>query len=379
MRRVMIGFATVLAWTCATSTLAAPPAEKSLLGIRIMDTWKSVLAKFGRPTRIEAGPPAEVSISPTVTTGGTTFSPPGMGTAAGPGMPPMVGMGGPPAYAMMGPMSSAGGSARGPMVGGMGMSRPPAGAMGAMSSPGGPMGSSMGMGTPMSGPPRGAMGGMTSPGGPMGSSMGMSAPMSGPPRGAMGGMTSPGGRGLPGLGGMGMAAGLMGASGPGALVTGTPGGMTLPGMPPGGMLGAPMLGAMPGSPGSSGMTGGFTQTTPSASIETGPGEVAWVYEKGTTTHVFLFNNEGRVIQIQSFGYAAGARTSAGVGLGDTAAKIYSIYGFPEETIVSGNTRTLVYSSKANAAFQLAEVEGKGLRVVGITVALTKAPNPEKPD
>lgn len=205
--------------------------------------------------------------------------------------------------------------------------------------------------------------------------------MMGPPRGAMGGMSSAGGRGLPGLGGMGMAGGMsapmgaMGDTGSGIPMPGLRGGTTAPGMP-GGMMGAPMLGGMPGAPG--GATGTMTQTSAGTAIETGPGEVAWVYEKGTDTHVFLFNNEGRVIQIQSFGYKAGARTVNGVGLGDTAAKVYSIYGFPEETIVSGNTRTLDYSKKANVAFQLAD-RGKGMRVVGITVALTVPPNPEKPE
>lgn len=198
-------------------------------------------------------------------------------------------------------------------------------------------------------------------------------------------MSSAGGRGLPGLGGMGMSAPMGGMSAPmggmgapaGLSIPG-PGGIPMPGMP-GGMMGAPTLGGMPGGP-MTGMTGGTgAQVSGGAAIETGPGEVAWIYEKGTTTHVFLFNNEGRVIQIQSFGYSAGARTVNGVGLGDTAAKIYSIYGFPEETIVSGNTRTLVYSEKANVAFQLAQREGKGLRVVGITVGLTKVPNPEKPE
>jgi len=122
------------------------------------------------------------------------------------------------------------------------------------------------------------------------------------------------------------------------------------------------------------------QTMGGATVETGAGEVAWVYEKGTDTRVFLFNNEGRVIQIQGYGYKAGARTANGVGLGDKAARIYSIYGFPEETLVSGNTRTLDYSKRANVAFQLADRrDGKGLRVVGIIVALTEAPNPEKPE
>lgn len=368
MRHALIGALTVCSAALALSADAAPKPDKALLGVRILDTYKAVLAKYGQPTRVEAGPLASSAIGPTTSVGGSS-APPMMGG--------MMGMPGAP---MMGALTGPGAAPRGPMVGGMGMiGGPPRGASG----------------------PMGAMGAMSSAGG---AAMGM---MGSPPRGAMGGTTS-GGAGLPGLGGMGMAGGSSrgmtmpgmgggltaprssggmssGMSMPG--MPGMPGGMSMPGMPgmrggmsmpgmPGGMLGAPMVGGM--SSGRAGGTGG--QTYPGASVETGAGEVAWIYEKGTDTQVFLFNNDGRVIQIQSFGYKAGARTINGVGLGDKAAKIYSIYGFPEETIVSGSTRTLDYSKRAHVAFQLADRrDGKGLRVVGITVGLTKAPDPENPD
>lgn len=379
MRRVLSAATLGAAVVLTSGAFAAPTPDKSLLGVRIMDTWKTVLAKFGQPTRIEAGPPAELTPTPTTSISGAGgYSPqaflgtgPMMGMTGAPGMPSVGGLSGPPTTPMMGGMSSAGGGApRSPMMGGVGMMGAPRGAMGGMSSAGGAMGM-------MSGPPRGAMGPMASGGGLGVPGRGGFSMMSGPPMGAMGGMNSAGG-GLPGLGGMGMR----GSSSTGLLSGGIPlpgmgPGMTAPGMA-GGMSGAPMLGGMPGAMGGTG-AGTLGQTAGGAYIETGPGEVAWIYEKGTNTHVFLFNNEGRLIQIQAFGYKAGARTVNGVGLGDTAAKIYSIYGFPDETIVSGNTRTLDYSKKANVAFQLADRDGKGMRVVGITVALTKAPNPEKPE
>jgi len=239
-------------------------------------------------------------------------------------------------------------------MGGIGGGAPMMPSMGGMSSAGG--------GAPM----MPSMGGMSSAGGgaPRGPSMGGSSSA-----GMMGGLSTPG---LPrGRGSMGS------------------GGMTLPGLGgmgpsmPGGMGGAPMPGGMSGSsmPGMpSGPTGAAGSTYSGATVDLGSDEVAWVYEKGTDTRIFLFNNEGRVIQIQSFGYKAGARTANGVALGDRAARIYTVYGFPEQTLVTPTTRTLDYSKSANVAFQLADrSDGKGLRVVGITVALTRAPNPEKPE
>jgi hypothetical protein len=286
--------------------------------------------------------------------GGGTFTPPSLGGMAGMPGGPMVGApGGPPTSPMMGGIASSGG--------GSSMMRPPM--MGGMASAGG--GSSM-MRPPM-------MGGMASAGG--GSSM-MGPPM-------MGGMASAGGSSrLPGLGGMGPMGGagsssmmrppMMGGNprmGGGSLGIGA----EMPGSDmSAGAMGGPMGGAM------GGMMGGGTAVA-GGGVQAGEGEVSWVYEKKTTTHVFLFNSEGRVIQIQSFGYKAGARTVNGIGLGDTAARIYRVYGFPEETQVSGSTRTLDYSKRANVAFQLADQGGKGLRVVGITVALVKAPDPENPE
>lgn len=362
MRRALNGALMALAVTLTMTATAAPQPDKSLLGIRILSDWKTVLAKFGQPTRVEAGPLATASVSPMTSMGGQAMSqPPMMGGMAGiPGLsgPMTGGLAGPPMGPMMGGMASAGGGApRAPMMGGM-------------SSAGG------GRGLPGLG---GMGGGITAPGG---SSMMMAPPMMGG-----GGMTAPG---RPGMGGMSSAGGSSMMMRPPMMS----GGMTAPGMgnPRMGLgAGNPRMGGgslgvgaeMPGMDlmigGAPGMTTGMGAAASGGGTQAGEGEVTWVYEKGTTTHVFLFNKDGRVIQIQSFGYAAGAKTLNGVGLGDSSAKIYQIYGFPEQTIVSGNTRTLDYSEKANVAFQLAERPGKGMRVVGITVGLVKAPDPENPE
>src|SRR5579871_5315851 len=84
-------------------------ALPSLLGIRVLhDTWRTVLAKYGQPTRIEIG-------APTAQPGGQA----GMGM---PGM--MAGRGGLPGMPGLGPMSGGpggmGGSAMMAMRGGMG-------------------------------------------------------------------------------------------------------------------------------------------------------------------------------------------------------------------------------------------------------------------
>jgi hypothetical protein len=174
----------------------------------------------------------------------------------------------------------------------------------------------------------------------------------------MGGMMSGGTIGRPG----GMTTGAMGG-----MMSGTLGGMSdgMPGM--GGMPGMPGMGGIPGM-------GGGGQAT--ASEE----EVTWVYErkgKSPLTDFFLFNRDGRLVQIGSFGYSGGAVTSRGIRLGDPVGKIYAVYGWTGNMVKDNarSTMTLDYSKEKNVAFQLLDRHnGQGYRVVGITVGLTDKKN-----
>lgn len=197
---------------------------------------------------------------------------------------------------------------------------------------------------------------------------GMPAMMGG--RGPTGGLAPGGGGGMsagPPAGYAQMMRGMMmgGGRGPtGGLAPG--GGSPFGGSPFGGMSGMPGFGGMRGGMAMGGGTigGGGGDGT--------EGEVTWIYERGPNTNMFLFNKDGRVIQIQSFGYKGGGVTSRGVGLGASLAQVYRIYGWSGKTTKDGDNMTLDYSQKYHVAFQLTDrKDGKGYRVVGITVALTE--------
>ena len=98
--------------------------------------------------------------------------------------------------------------------------------------------------------------------------------------------------------------------------------------------------------------------------------MTWVYEKGPLTYMFLFNKDGRVIQIQEYGYNGGGSTMLGLHLGDPVAKIYKLYGWAGFSSKTGQDLTLDYSQKNHVAFQI-HGEGKNSKVVGITIALTE--------
>ena len=175
----------------------------------------------------------------------------------------------------------------------------------------------------------------------------------GPPPGVMGGRMG----GMMGMGGGGMAAGALGNP-----EDDRPGRGGLPGMPGGGgPIGG--FGMAPGGMGGM-MGGGMGQAV------SNEGEVTWVYEKGPLTYLFLFNKDGRVIQISQFGYKGGGTTSRGVALGAPVRTVYSKYGWADSSAKAGNQLTLDYSHKANVAFQLLN-RGKGAQVVGVTVAITE--------
>ncbi len=227
--------------------------------------------------------------------------------------------------------------------------------------------------------------------------MGMSAPMMGAPMiGApmMGGsmMGAPGrvgnkfaNIGLPGPGGigptgvptgpMGMIGGMGGMSAPmmggptmgGSMMGGAGRRMAgaLPGMP--GMEGPGLPGfGGPTLPGTGGLMGMMGRPGAAAAAPSEEGEITWIYEKGPLTFMFLFNKDGRVIQIQEFGYKGGSPTSRGVRLGDPLRKVYATYGWADKSETQGDQTTLDYSHKAHVVFQL--IKNK---VVGITVALTE--------
>ena len=318
MRNMLRGAAGVAAGLLVLTGLPAEaaPRESSLLGIKLWRTYRDVLAKHGQPTRIEVG--------------AVTAPLPGQGQGAA------AGFGG----------GAAGDLGAGPMMGG-----PMMGGSGGMA------------GGPMAGSPS-AAGGMAGYGAAMNQSMGMSrrGGMMGPPGGGMMGGPPPGVMGggrMMGMGGAGMAPGQLGN--PEDDRPGIGGG--LPGLP--GAGGGPLGGFGMGPGGMGGMMGGgMGQATAS------DGEVTWVYEKGQLTYLFLFNKDGRVIQISQFGYKGGGTTSRGLSLGAPVRAVYSKYGWADSSAKAGNQLTLDYSHKANVAFQLLN-RGKGAQVVGVTVAITE--------
>ncbi len=270
-----VGGSSVLAQTTTT--------RQSLLGIRLYDSYTTVLKKYGPPKSVRAG--GDVT-APDVLNKGTGA--PGLASAGG-------GMG------MMGGM----------MGGGMpGMGGPPAGIGGMMASMGGRGGGMPGMG----GPPAGAAGMMA-------------ATMSGR------------GGGLPGF-----SSGKRGGDDE---------------------SGAPAVGTA--------SVGG----TASAQEEQDPGEAYWWYtfkkpdprnkERLLVYYYgFLFNRDGKVIQIQEYGYAGGSPTSKGVGLGDTMNRLLRVYGWSNDGEQAGTKMTFRYGVKEKTAFQIVKDQ-----VIGITLAAVK--------
>ncbi|MCC6730650.1 MAG: hypothetical protein IT208_15060 [Chthonomonadales bacterium] len=345
MRRSLRGVMTValaVPLTCAALASNAAPAERELLGVRIWRDWRTVLSKHGQPTRIEVGSPS-VQMAPGMSGAGA------FGGMRGPG-PMGMGTGLMGSSGMMRPgLTTAPGIGRGgmarregglPGMPGMGLAGP--GAVGAI-----------GLAGPGAGPGMmtGGMAGSLRPG-PMGGGSSLYGPTTG-----SGPMMPP----MPGM----MGGGSVGILGKAQGDDDRPSGMMALGMPG---FGTPtLLGSSGAGPGMMpGYGGSNTQ------VQASEGEVTWVYEKGSSTYQFLFNKDGRVIQIQSFGYSDGGKTSRGISLGDTPARVYRTYGWPDSISKMGDTLTLDYSQKSHVAFQLVDRHnGKGMRVVGITVAQTE--------
>jgi hypothetical protein len=197
-------------------------------------------------------------------------------------------------------------------------------------------------------PGMGGMPGMMGSGGPMGGKMGaMGMPGMGGSGGRMGGMTT--GMGMPGMPGSGGGMGRMGAMGIGA-----EGG---PGMP-----------GMGGAGGGIGIQGDQSDEA----------RQTWIYQHGAITNFFVFNKDGRVVQIESSGLSGtGGVTARGIKLGDPVAKVYRAYGWTGKVSRNGSATLLDYTRESHAAFTVQDEKGRGPVVVDIAVTLLDVgpPNP----
>ena len=165
-----------------------------------------------------------------------------------------------------------------------------------------------------------------------------------------------------------LAAGTNPAGGGSEGNSGAPGGpgRGLPGFP-GGPQGGP-----PGSPGGFGSGSGSRGSGNSDDekiLYTDQTETTWWYHfarkgKPSYHYAFTFNKEGRVIQIQEYGFYDGGKTQAGIGLGAPLGAVIRAYGFSTDGERGDNDKlTLRYGGTNRLAFQM--VSNK---VLGITLA-----------
>jgi hypothetical protein len=324
---------TAMSFSAPSVTAQSKDLERTLAGVRLNASSRTVLSKFGNPNEIYIG---DIGVRI-----------PGTGAQQGGGM----GMG------------DEGGMAGGAgMMGGMmGSSGPSMGGMGGMGGGSGP---------------RGGAAGMMGSSGMMG---GMAGGMAGRMGGMAGGMAAGGGKmGSMGGGGgskMGGGDGEMGAMG------GMGGGM-------GGMMGGMggMMGGMGGDTG--GAVGAFGRTQSSVARQQ---EVTWVYNrttkdaKGQTTAIsyeFLINPGGAISQIRCLGYHSPIKpstqtpsitTQKGIRLGSSYVEILRAYGQPDSYEKAGNILVLSYPKK-HVQFQLinqkeqAEPTKAAYRVIAMTIA-----------
>jgi hypothetical protein len=362
----LTGVMTAMSFNAPSVTAQSKDLERTLAGVRLNASSRTVLSKFGNPNEIYIGDIGVRIPGTGAQQGGGMGMGEDGGMAGGPGM--MGGMSGGAGPSMMGGM--AGGS--GPRMGGAGMMGS-SGMMGGMAGGGGKMGAMGGgsgsMGAPggMSGAPSSMMGGIGRMGGGSGS-MGAPAGMSGAPSSMMGGMGRMGGGGSK----MGGGDGEMGTMGGGM------GGMM------GGMGG--MMGGMGGDTG--GGVGAFGRTQSSVARQQ---EVTWVYNrttkdaKGQTTAIsyeFLINPGGSISQIRCLGYHSPIKpttqtpsitTQKGIRLGSSYVEILRAYGQPDSYEKSGNILVLSYPKK-HVQFQLinqkeqAEPTKAAYRVIAMTIA-----------
>lgn len=157
---------------------------------------------------------------------------------------------------------------------------------------------------------------------------------------------------------------------PPAGATGMPGAPGSPPMLPGfGGGQSPAPGGFPnsGGSGSRGSNGGTGQDD--KILYTDQKQTTWWYHfprknKPAYHYSFTFNKEGRVIQIQEYGFYDGGKTKDGVGLGSSLGDVLRIYGFSNDGERGENDKlTLRYGGTNRMAFQLT-----GNKVLGITLA-----------
>jgi len=348
---------TAMSFSAPSVTAQSKDLERTLAGVRLNASSRTVLSKFGNPNEIYIG---DIGVRI-----------PGTGAQQGGGM----GMGMGDEGGMMGGAGMMGGmmGSSGPSMGGMGGgSGPRGGAAGMMSSSGPSMGGMGGMGGGSG--PRGGAAGMMGSSGMMGGMAGMRGGGAGAAAGRMGGMA--GGAAGSKMGGGDGEMGAMGGMGGG--IMGGMGGMM------GGMGG--MMGGMGGDTG--GAVGAFGRTQSSVARQQ---EVTWVYNrttkdaKGQTTAIsyeFLINPGGAISQIRCLGYHSPIKpstltpsitTQKGIRLGSSYVEILRAYGQPDSYEKSGNILVLSYPKK-HVQFQLinqkeqAEPTKAAYRVIAMTIA-----------
>jgi len=339
-----------MSFSAPSVTAQSKDLERTLAGVRLNASSRTVLSKFGNPNEIYIG---DIGVRI-----------PGTGAQQGGGM----GMGD-----------------EGGMMGGAGMM---GGMMGSMGGGSGPRGGAAGM-MSSSGPTMGGMGGMGGGSGPRGGaagmmgSSGMMGGMAGGMAGRMGGMAGGMAAGGSKMGSMGGGGGskLGGGDGEMGAMGGMGGGM-------GGMMGGMggMMGGMGGDTG--GAVGAFGRTQSSVARQQ---EVTWVYNrttkdaKGQTTAIsyeFLINPGGAISQIRCLGYHSPIKpstqtpsitTQKGIRLGSSYVEILRAYGQPDSYEKAGNILVLSYPKK-HVQFQLinqkeqAEPTKAAYRVIAMTIA-----------
>ena len=346
---------TAMSFSAPSVTAQSKDLERTLAGVRLNASSRTVLSKFGNPNEIYIG---DIGVR----IPGTDAQ---QGGGMGMGMGDEGGMAG--GAGMMGGMMGSSGPSMGGMGGGSG---PRAGGSGMMTSSGPSMGG-MGGGSG----PRGGASGMMGSSGMMG---GMAGGMAGRMGGMAGGMAGGGGGGKMGSMGGGGGSKMGGGDGEMGGMGGMGGGM-------GGMMGG-MGGMMGGDTG--GAVGSFGRTQSSVARQQ---EVTWVYNrttkdaKGQTTAIsyeFLINPGGAISQIRCLGYHSPIKpstqtpsitTQKGIRLGSSYVEILRAYGQPDSYEKAGNILVLSYSKK-HVQFQLinqkeqAEPTKAAYRVIAMTIA-----------